>query len=408
VPPDDRAAVDDRSAIRAVAVTFAVNGIAFPSLLPRFPQIAEHVGASEAAFGLALAGAGVGGLLGGLAVPVVARRLGLVRTTVAAGAVLAAGVVCVGLVPTVPLLGAAFVLVGAADAGHDISMNEVALGEQARRPASVMGRLHGVWSMGSTAATAAGAGAAALRVPVVVHLLVVAAASLALQLRAAGRLRDRGDRPHAPAAPDVPPTPSLGGAAARPVVLRRWPVLGVLLLAAVGAVLAEGTGLDWSALALRRGLDAAPGVAGLGPLLFSAGILTGRAATDPLVDRLGAARVLVTGNLMAAGGMATGLVLAVGTTRSWPLLAGLALAGVGVAANFPMLFGAGDRVAERLRLPAGSGSSLVGTLPRLGGLLLPAAVGGVAEVAGVLPALGAVVLGAVLVAALLPPVVGRR
>ena len=91
-----------------------------------------------------------------------------------------------------------------------------------------------------------------------------------------------------------------------------------------------------------------------------------------------------------------------GLSDGAPLLVALAVAGTGVSANFPLLFGAGDRVVERLRLPAGTGAAVTGTLPRLGGLVLPAAIGATAEAAGLLPALLAIAVGAVGTALLLP------
>ncbi|CAN5425371.1 MFS transporter [soil metagenome] len=391
----------DRHALLAVAVTFGINGAVLSSLLPRFPQIVANTGATEATFGAALAAIGVGGFVGSAIMPALAARLGLVRVVVGAGVLLALASVAIASAPSVALLAAAFALGGAADGTHDVSMNEIGLGEQSRRTGSVMGRLHGTWSLGATAGAALGALMAGLQVPVPVHIGVVAALAVITQLGVARWLRAR----------PVTGVASAGETAAGPVAAageivsdlpRRWPVLLLLAIVTLAAMAAEGVPLDWSALTLRLALDASPGVAGLGPVVFSAGVLLGRLGTDPAVDRYGAAGVVRGSCLLAATSMAVGLSTAAATDSPWPLLIALAVAGIGAASTFPLLFGAGDLVARRLRLPAGSGASIVGTLPRLGGLVLPITVGLLASALGLIAALGIMVVGALAVAALLP------
>jgi hypothetical protein len=123
---------------------------------------------------------------------------------------------------------------------------------------------------------------------------------------------------------------------------------------------------------------------------------------DPLVDRLGPGRLLVLANPGAAAATCAGVALAAANGAAGPLLVALVVAGAGVSANFPLLFGAGDRVVERLRLPAGTGAAVTGTLPRLGGLVLPAAIGATAEAVGLVPALLAIAVGAAGTALVLP------
>lgn len=183
------------------------------------------------------------------------------------------------------------------------------------------------------------------------------------------------------------------------------PAMALVTAAVVAAMVAEMTPLEWSALLLRRELGTSPGVAGLAPVVFSAGILAGRTVTDPLVDRLGAPRLLRLANLAAAVAIGLGLLGSAVTDSAWPLLVGMAVGGAGVSADFPMMFGAGDVIATRLDLPAGTGTSVVGTLPRIAGLALPAFVGLVAEGLGLLVAVGVSVPAALAAAWLLPNLV---
>jgi predicted MFS family arabinose efflux permease len=393
----------DRRGLLAVAATFAINGAILATLLPRYPQVAASTGASAAEFGLALAAIGVGGFVGAASAPVLARRLGLVRVVVAGGVVLAGAALAVGLAPGVVALAVAFSVAGAADGVHDVAMNEVGLGEQDRLDRSVMGRLHGAWSVGATLGSAVGALMAGLQVPVAVHAGGVAIAAAAAQIAVGRHLRSRS-----PGGGLAPPGPEPDGRRQRTsspsgrVHPRRRVLLSLLGLVTLAAMAAEGVPLDWSALVLRRALDASPGVAGLGPVVFSAGVLTGRLAIDPLIDRVGPGRVVRGSALLAALAMGVGLPAAAASESPWPLLVALVVAGAGAASTFPLLFSAGDGVARRLGLPEGSGTSIIGMLPRLGGLVLPVTVGLIASSFGLLAALGVVILGATVVAAVLP------
>lgn len=403
---------DGRRRLLALAVTFGVNGIGFPSLLPRYPQLADAVGASEAAFGLVLVGAGLGGLLGSVAAPLLARWVDLLGTIRLGGVALALAVVGVAAAPTVLLLAVAMAALGAADAMHDVAMNEVAVGEQRIRPGSIMGRLHGVWSVGATAGGAIGALLAGLGVPVLTHAAVVGILVVGAQL-AALRLM----RPPQVAAPtpadtsheaivDGPPWWRILGRGPGGRGLRaRSVAAGVALGATLAAMVVEITPQEWSSLLLRRELGSSPGVAGLGPVVFSAGILGGRVITDPLVDRLGTGRVLRIGNVGAAMALGAGLLAAHVTGLAWPLLLGLLVAGVGVSADFPLLYGAGEVIATRLDLPTGTGTSAVGLFARFGSLFMPAVIGVVAGAAGLSVALGLAATAGLLAAALLPRLV---
>ena len=127
--------------------------------------------------------------------------------------------------------------------------------------------------------------------------------------------------------------------------------------------------------------------------------------TDPLVDRLGAGRLLRLANVLAAVVLAAGLAGSSATGLAWPLLLALLVAGAGVSADFPLMYGAGDAIATRLDLPAGTGTSAVGLMARLGGLFMPAVIGVVAGVAGLTVALGLAAVAGLAAAALLPRLV---
>ncbi|HSK90060.1 MAG TPA: MFS transporter [Euzebyales bacterium] len=377
----------------AIAVTFLVNGVVFASLLPRLPQIKAQLDLGDAAFGLALMGAGLGGLAGSLLAPRIMRRLSERRTVIVAGVALALSGLAPPVVATAPAgtaapvlaLGLAVLLIGLSDAVHDVSMNVVALGAQRRRGTTIMGRLHGLWSAGAVAAGAVGALAAAHDVPVLLHLAAACSLAALAQLFVAPAL----PRVSTPAVA-VPSGPGVRRAAP-------WAVLAVV---GVAAALIEGPPQEWSAVYLFEGLGTGPGLAGMAPVSFTAAMLVSRLLADRWIDRWGAAAVARAAGVIVAAGAALGLWVS-GTTGS-PLaaLVGFAIVGFGAAPVFPLMFMAAERLPG---MAHGSGVGAVSAVARAGFLGVSPLIGVVSEAVGLAWALSVIALGGLAATVALPP-----
>lgn len=376
----------------ATAVTFLVNGAVFASLVPRLPEIKSQLGLGDAAFGLALLGTGLGGLIGSTIAPSILARVPDRRAAVIAGVALAAvgvgpALVATGPVPAAPIvtLGAAVLLIGIGDAVHDVSMNVVALGLQRQRGASIMGRLHALWCAGAVGAGLVGAFAAARGVPLVVHMVIACVIAAAAQVSVARAL------PHAP---PVEPVHSTHGRTWRPGA---WAALAMV---GVAAGFIEGPPNDWSAIYLREGLGVGPGLAGIAPVSFTAAMLVSRLLVDRWIDRWGAAAVSAAcGGLVATG---TVLGLLVSDLTGWPVaaLVGFALIGCGAAPVFPLMFVAADRVPGA---GVGAGAGAVSAMARIGFLIAPPVVGSLSQAFGLARALSVIAVGGVIVMLTLPP-----
>jgi MFS family permease len=154
---------------------------------------------------------------------------------------------------------------------------------------------------------------------------------------------------------------------------QRAPIARPLLV--VGLVLALAflveSGLEgWSALFLERVLDSSPAVSGLGPGLFAGAMATGRV----LAQRV--ERSSVPGRMLFAGlAAAAGLILVATSQHPVVALAGLVIAGAGLALSAPTLFGLAGRIGGE----GGRGSALstVAILGYLGFLAGPALIGAV-------------------------------
>lgn len=385
---------DLRVALRgeaAVAITFVVNGAVFASLLPRLPQIKEQLGLGNAAFGLALLGTGLGGLIGSALAPRVLERAPRGRTVALAGVLLAVAGIGPPIVASVPgsavapalLLGTVLFVIGLLDAVHDVSMNVVALALQRQRGASIMGRLHATWSAGAVVAGAVGALAAARGVPVVAHIAVAVAVAAAAQMLVAR------DLPDPTRAPPTEPT-------SRRRLVGIWATMGAV---AIAAGISEGPSLEWSAIYLREGLGTGPGIAGAAPVTFTAAMLVSRVLVDRVIDRWGAPAVATGSGVLVVVGAVAGLWIS--SVTGWPgaALAGFALTGAGSAAVFPLMFVAGERMPAARN---GAGAGAVSFMARIGFLIASPVIGASSEVVGLAWALMIIAVGGAVIAVTLP------
>ncbi|CAM5354820.1 MULTISPECIES: MFS transporter [Streptomyces] len=391
--------VADRRARVAVAVLFFTNGALFANLLPRYPQIKEALGITNAGYGLAVAAFPAGAVAAGLAAGVVIRRLGSARAAVAGTLLTAAGIVAAGFSGTVALFAAALFLAGAMDAITDVAQNAHGLRVQRRYGRSVINSFHAIWSIGAVTGGAMAAGAIALGVPPGRHLAVSGAvftvvASAALRFCLPGP--DTG-----PAVEPVADAPAgRPGKGALPGRRTAW-VLAALVLIATAGTLVEDAGSSWAALYLSGPLHASVALAASGFIALVGAQFVGRVLGDRLVDRFGQRAVARAGGLVTAAGM--GLALAFPTVPGTVL--GFAAAGFGVATLVPAAMHEADELPG---LKPGTGLALVSWLMRLGFLLSPPLVGLVADAFSLRAGLLVVPFAGVLVLLLAGVLQGRR
>lgn len=368
-PPDapdssdspDRPDRDARRARLAVAGMFVVNGATYNSIVPRFPALRDALGLSDTALGTAIAAFPVAALaLGMLAGPLIAR-LGSGRTAVAVGALGAAVLPLVALAPSWPALAGTLFALGATDAWADAAMNAHGLRVQERYGRSIINGLHAAWSLAAVGAGLVGAAAAGLGVGLLTHLGAVGVLLVAVSLLA-GRGVLRG------------PDPGVGesaGAALRAVRAAAVPLLALAaLLVCSGGI--EDSASSWGAVYVRDDLGGGPFVAGLPFVAFQTAMTVGRLLGDRVVDRFGAVAVARSGALLAATGMAAGLLLASPVAA----VVGFAVTGAGVSTLFPLAFAAAGRVRG---IRPGDGVTVVGWLARIGFGIFPPTIGAISD-----------------------------
>lgn len=361
---------------------FGLGGFALASWMSRIPDVREALDLSAGELGVLLLSLSVGSLIG---LPLAGRITGAVGasravrfgvTLAVPGLVLAA--FAVHLAPHFGWVMPGLFLFGLGVGVWDVAQNlEGAAVERAVRRA-IMPWFHAAFSAGTVLGALVGAGLTALRVPILAHIVVVAAVTLVMVLRGAARF--------------IPVLSAEPGAAGEPSTRSGWTeprtiLIGVMVLA---AAFTEGTANDWLAVAFVDGhqLDKALGVLGLA--VFLVAMTAGRILGTALLDRHGRVPVLFVLFVAALVGC---LLVVFGTP---PLaFAGAAIWGVGASLGFPV--GMSAAADDPARAPARV--AVVSTIGYTAFLAGPPLLGFLGDHIGILRALLAV--GVVSLAALL-------
>ena len=372
-----------RQARVAVAAVFFLNGVSVASWVVRIPDTQRRLALSAGALGIALLGAAAGALV---AMPIAGRlvaRFGSRAVTTGAALVYAATLALPAVAPSLPLLIMALSVNGAANGSLNVSMNAQAALVERTHGRPIMSSFHALFSGGGLAGAAAGGAIAAVRVSAVMHLAAVGAIMLAVGLAALPLMLPATHEALADRA-------AAGGHGVPHRPRARVVVLG---LVAFSVLFAEGAMGDWSAVYLRDVAGASAGLAASGYAAFSIMMALGRVVGDHLTARLGAARMVGFGAMLAAAGVALSLV----DPTTTAIAIGFGAVGAGLATAFPSVLTAASRVPGTT---PGDGIAAVATLGYFGLLAGPPLIGFVAQLTSLRVGMGTVGL-ACLVTALM-------
>jgi fucose permease len=422
-------APEDRWRAARVAVTayFVLYGVVLAVWVTRIPAIKQGLGLSDGLLGLALLALPTGVLLVTLVAGRIVDRVGSARVTCLGGAAMALLLIAPALAGGLWSLAAALFGFGAAAGAFNVGMNANGVLVERLSGRRVMSSLHAGYSLGALGGAVAGglfarAGAGPLATFLATGLPGTAFAAVAGRWLAAGTgLAGPGAREAAGGGPlaagglDAGAGPAAGtgpaagdgrgggpgtaadcGAASR--AGRGWlarPTAVILMLGAAGlcALLAEGAAADWSSVYLQDNVGTSAGFAAAGFAAFSVAMAAGRLFGDRLAARFGPVRLVRAGGVLAAAGLAGGLV----SGQPLGAVAGFAVLGAGLSSMAPQIFLAGGQ-ADPAR--PGHGLARVVGLSYLGMAGGPAVIGGAASLVGLPLALGIPVVLALCVAAL--------
>ena len=297
------------------------------------------------------------------------------------------------------LMAALFVF-GVSAGALDVGMNSNGVLVERARGRPVMSSLHAGYSIGAlVGAVIGGLFAGAAIGPLPTFLAVGLPSAVVGVLAGRWLLTERSSGPPDPgpaaagrtdqrASSGGPGSPRRLGRSLRPGVL-------TLLLGLVGlcGLLVEGATADWSAVYLHDNLGTSAGFAAAGFAAFALAMTAGRLLGDSLAARFGPVRLVRASGLVAAAGLAGGLI----SNNPVGGVVGFAVLGAGLACIIPQVFLAGG-TADPAR--PGHGLARVVGMSYVGMVSGPVLIGGAATLVGLPVALGIPVLLALCVAAL--------
>ncbi len=366
-PPKRRSWLRVPSALGCAYLFFA-NGFMFANWAVRIPAVKAALGIGEAALGFALLFYALGAIVAMPLNGALITRFGSGRVAMCAGLAYCLGFFVPTAAPSLPLLCLGLAAVGFTNGAMDVAMNAQADAVEKRLDLRCMSGCHGMFSLGlALGALPAGLFAAAGVAPAS-HLLVVGVV-LALPFAFLPRrfVADASSDPDAPV-----------------FAWPRGPLLLLGLLAFCGAV-TEGAMNDWIAVYVRETLAAGPAAAAWCFGAFATAMCVARFFGDALITRFGAV-VLARVSLLTA---AAGITLALAVSDPLVAALGFALAGLGCAPIFPIVFSAAGRMPGHAPGPSMAAAITLGYAGFVGA---PPVIGFLAQATSLPLALGVTVL----------------
>lgn len=352
---------------------FLAGGIGVGVWGANLPALGRRTGMDEAQIGVVLLCFAAGAILSMNRVPRLMARWGAGRVSCLTAGLFGAGIGAVALVDEMAQAALVAAFCGVVFGALDVAMNSHAAGYEARAGRSVMSFFHAMFSAGTLLGAAAYAGRAHAGGGASASLIV--AGGLILLLAGLASLGAGG------------PADTADTGSVTPRGQGHAPGRRVLALGAVAFAIffAEGAIMDWAALYLVRILGASESTGALGYAAFAGAMFLGRLLGDHTNRLLGAERLFRLGTATVALSLAAMLVA--GSVA--PVLAALALCGLGAANVIPIIFSA----AGRLGLADGGRSmSRVLTMGYSGLLVGPAVMGFVAKLSSLQVSLALVAL----------------
>jgi MFS family permease len=278
----------------AVSTFFVITGFLSAGWIARIPALTDKLDLDTAQLGSLLLFIAIGSLVAFQIIGRLIERWGSGRTTLVFCAAYCLALSAIALAPNAITLAIGLFVYGFSFGATDVAMNAQGVTVEHASRRKIMGSLHGYFSLGALLGAGVSSGLAAIEMGLEPNLLAFTVLGLVATVWAyPGLLADAANEPQERESRFSLPPRSL------------W-ALGVI--AFCGAV-GEGSMADWSALYVHDELGASDGLAAVAFTAFSSTAVIGRFATDRMVARFGATRVVTLGAVIAASGLAAGLAV---------------------------------------------------------------------------------------------------
>lgn len=371
----------------ATFLVFGCVGLGLATWMSRVPDIRERFHLTPGQLGMLILAVSLGSIV---ALPLSGKILdhwGTARVAKVGSVAMMTGLAGAGVTVDVAAshwwMAPWLVLAGLAIGVTDVAMNLEGTTVEHRMERAIMPWFHAAFSAGTVLGALLGAGATALQLPVWAHLVVVSVLTAVSMVMATRHFLTTPAQAHAEHDDAAPKGRS---AWTEPRTL----LVGLMVLA---AALTEGSANDWMAVAFVDGHGVSAGIGVLATSVFLAAVTLARVLGTHLLDRFGRVPVLFV--MFAAAALGCGMVV-FGTVAV--AFVGAAVWGIGASLGFPVGMSAASdnpaRAAARL--------SVVSTVGYTAFLAGPALLGFLGNHFGVLKALLAVGVIALLAFAAVP------
>ena len=342
----------------SISGLFFLHGLVFSSWAVRIPAIQEMHGLSEAALGTLLIFKPIAALI---CMPFAARaveRFGSKRILLTGISLYGIVLVGLGLMPTPALFALNIFVFSFASNFVNISINTQAIALEKVYGRSVMGSLHGLWSLAGFVGGAFGALMIAFKILPWQHFLFIMVLGGLITMLAAPNLIQEDKRIET-----------------EKKKFFRLPEGPLLLLGAIAffSLLCEGTMFDWSGIYFKKVVGAEGGWIGVGYTAFMVTMAGTRFLSDPLREKLGTQKILLYSGLL----IFTGLMLSVLFPVLPVAIVGFFLVGCGVSSIIPLVY---SLAGQTNIMTSSAAVTAVASFGYLGFLVGPPLIGWIAGV----------------------------
>ena len=367
----------------AVFAFFTIAGAAVTFWAVHIPYVENKLDTNPATIGVLLLVLGAGALAAIQLVGPLIDRVGSRTATFASGVFLSFVLLLPGLASSEWMLGLFLFFLGVGIGATDVAMNAHAVEVEKAYDRPIFSAFHAMWSLGGLFGATLGGLALANNLEMQTTLSLAAIGTFLVSMLMRTWLLPDSPNQKLPSADKKQENEYKK----RNVENRK--VLGyVLFLGAMAgaAAIAEGTGVDWSALHHAKILETSNAQASIALVVFTGSMGVTRLFIDKVVAAKGRIFVIRYGSLVSAAGTS----VVVFSTSSPVALIGWLIAGVGIAGVVPQLFAYSAEIGEQSH--TGRNLAKVVGITYAGVLAGPALIGFLTEVVPLNIAIGLGVL----------------
>lgn len=376
-----------------LTLIFIAHGALFTNFIIRIPTIKEDLGISEGVIGWIIFCGGLGVLTSFTISGNLVNRIGSQRLMVISTFLVCIWLPVLGMLDQVVQYFIGFYILGLVNTIMDVAMNEYAVEFEKHYQKKIMSRMHGFFSLGTVITGVSTILFLNLEASLLTQFNI--AALFWLLVSAVGTLYLYQKR-FFPATVSVNTDThfAFGG---RNDATEHGPVfslppkslVGLGIIAICGAII-EGGMMDWSTLFIHQNHEVNPSLAPLGLSFFALAMMIGRFCGDWLNHHIHTMKLI---RILALTAM-FGLILALNSPVYWIALIGFAMAGLGSALVYPIVF---REAGRRPDIKKGHAVAGVASMGYCGFIFGPVVIGHLAEFTGLKIALTVTILAAIII-----------